>query len=124
VRPAQHCDGTSLVPLLRGADRLEREAIFWHYPHYSNQGGSPAAAVVAGDWKLVLHFEDNRVELYDLASDPSEQADRSASEPERAARLLGLLRAWQAEVEATIPEPNPEYEAKLKRTRVPDNARE
>ena len=52
-KPEQHQDGRSLVPLLRGGATAEREAIYWHYPHYSNQGGFPGGAVRMGDWKLI-----------------------------------------------------------------------
>src|SRR5699024_2970384 len=41
--PGQHKDGTSLVPLLRGEKHLKRDAIYWHYPHYGNQGGTPGS---------------------------------------------------------------------------------
>jgi arylsulfatase A-like enzyme len=108
-RPAQHVDGVSLVPLLSGVDHLDREAVFWHYPHYSNQGDSPAAAAVSGNWKLIQHFEDGKIELFDLEADPSEQNDLSRAEPARVARLLGLLQAWQTEIEALIPEVNPDF---------------
>lgn len=122
--PKQHCDGVSLMPLLRGRDQLEREAIFWHYPHYSNQGDAPAAAVVCGNWKLIEHFEDDRVELFDVAADPSEMQDVAAAEAPRAARMLALLKAWQREVEAKIPEANPNPAVALKQLRGEDNARE
>ncbi|MFW5858143.1 MAG: sulfatase [Planctomycetota bacterium] len=124
LRPEQHCDGVSLLPLLEGADRLDRDAIFWHYPHYSNQGGPPAASVVAGPWKLILHFEDERTELFFLPDDISETRDRSAEHPDVTAALLTKLRAWQQDVEAKIPEPNPEWEAKRIRPEVPNNAHE
>ncbi|MHC4736738.1 MAG: sulfatase, partial [Planctomycetota bacterium] len=64
LKPKQHVDGVSLVPLLKGKEKLERNAIFWHYPHYGNQGGSPGGAVRAGDYKLIEFYEDNRAELY------------------------------------------------------------
>ncbi|MHC4788061.1 MAG: sulfatase, partial [Planctomycetota bacterium] len=64
--PQQHCDGVSLMPLLKGSQELERDAIFWHYPHYGNQGGTPGSSVRAGDWKLIEFFEDGRLELYNL----------------------------------------------------------
>src|SRR5262249_47580165 len=44
-RPHQVLDGVSLVPLLKGTGTLKRDALFWHYPHYSNQGGKPGGAV-------------------------------------------------------------------------------
>jgi len=51
--PEQHTDGVSFVPLIRGEDRLAREAVYWHYPHYSNQGGTPGCSVRSGDYKLI-----------------------------------------------------------------------
>ena len=66
LRPEQHRDGVSLVPLLEGGTTLSRPALFWHYPHYSNQGGFPGGAVRMGPWKLVERYEDGRVHLYDL----------------------------------------------------------
>ncbi|HMP76711.1 MAG TPA: sulfatase [Kiritimatiellia bacterium] len=124
LRPAQHCDGVSLMPLLRGGDRIARDAIFWHYPHYSNQGGTPAASLVAGDWKLIEFFEDGRLELYNLADDPGEQRNLAAGQPDRAAELHARLKAWQAGVEARIPEPNPDYERMLLQPATPSNAYE
>ena len=111
LRPEQHCDGESLMPIMQGRDILTREAIYWHYPHYSNQGGAPAAAMVAGDWKLIEFFEDGQVELFNLRDDPGEQNDRAASAPDRAASMLASLKTWQSDVEARIPEPNPDYQA-------------
>ncbi|MFW6154514.1 MAG: sulfatase [Planctomycetota bacterium] len=113
--PDQHADGVSLLPLLRGGEALDREGIFWHYPHYSNQGGTPGAAVVDGPWKLIRFFEDDRLELYHLDTDVSEQHDLADAHPDIARRLRGRLTAWQREVEALIPEPDPDYEAKAAR---------
>ena len=124
-RPQQHCDGVSLMPLLRGGDQLDREAIFWHYPHYSNQGGAPAASVVSGQWKLIEHFEGNRLELFDLENDPSETRNLAVQHPEIVGRLYALLHEWQKQIEAKFPEPNPDYqrlhEAALQPA-VPNNA--
>jgi arylsulfatase A-like enzyme len=50
MRPDQHVDGTSLAPVLKNPSAAEREALFWHYPHYSNQGGFPGGGVRTGDW--------------------------------------------------------------------------
>src|SRR5205814_337722 len=47
----RNVDGVSLQPLLRGEEASERP-LFWHYPHYSDQGGVPAGAVRLGDWYL------------------------------------------------------------------------
>ncbi|MEX0653952.1 MAG: sulfatase [Phycisphaeraceae bacterium] len=113
LRPDQHADGVSLLPLLRGEGAPDRAGIFWHYPHYSNQGGTPACAVRAGDWKLIEFFEDARLELYNLRDDLEEQHDRAADEPARVTELHGKLVAWRESIEAKIPEPNPDYAAMM-----------
>jgi len=105
----QVLDGRSLRPALRGERQSER-ALFWHYPHYGNQGGAPAAAIRRGDWKLIEWQEDNRVELFDLAHDLGEENDLAAREAARAERLRTELRAWQKQVGARFPTPNPNYD--------------
>lgn len=122
LMPEQHVDGVSLMPLLKGANELDRDAIYCHYPHYSNQGGTPATSMVSGDWKLIEFFEDNRLELFNLSIDPSEQDDLAAREPKRTAEMAAKLHAWQKEIEAKIPEVNPDYESQLKRPAIPNNA--
>ena len=107
-RPAEVVlDGLSLRPILTEAESLPPRDLFWHYPHYSNQGGRPAAALVRGHEKIVEHFEDGRLELFDLADDPGERRDLSAARPERAADLRNRLVAWRARVGAVLPRRNP-----------------
>src|SRR5262249_35453730 len=108
-QPGQVLDGTSLVPLLKGGSLPERP-LFWHYPHYGNQGGAPGAAIRHGDWKLIEWFEDGRTELCNLANDPGEQHDLAAPQPQRVAALLAELHAWQQQVAAKFPTPNPNYD--------------
>ncbi len=113
ARPEQHIDGKSLWPLLnRTAETLDRDFIFWHYPHYSNQGGRPGAAVVSGDFKLIWHFEDDRCELFDLKNDVSESRNLAPTHPEVVGRLKGSLESWQRDARAAIPRPNPAWPAK------------
>jgi arylsulfatase A-like enzyme len=99
-RPRQHLDGVSLVPLLRGGDRIDREAIFWHYPHYANQGGFPGGAIRVGNWKLIERYEDGRLHLYNLADDVGERNDRAADQPDRTARMRKQLHEWYGQVGA------------------------
>jgi arylsulfatase A-like enzyme len=101
-------DGQSLVPLLKGQDRPDRP-LFWHYPHYSNQGGGPAGAVRIGDFKLIEWFEDMRVELYNLREDLSEKNNLSAKMPEKVAELRNLLHIWRENVGAQMLTLNPDY---------------
>jgi arylsulfatase A-like enzyme len=107
--PEQHCDGESILPLLRGEQGLERDAIFWHYPHYGNQGGTPGCSIRSGDYKLIEFFEDGRLELYNLRDDISEDHNLADELPEVTKHLHQQLVAWRGQVEAKIPQPNPEY---------------
>jgi arylsulfatase A-like enzyme len=110
-RPArgQNLDGRSLLPLLKGRPLPER-TLFWHYPHYGNQGGAPGAAIRRGDWKLIAWQEDGRMELFHLGRDPGETTDLAAKEPRRVRALLKELRAWQKQVGAKPSTPNPAYD--------------
>jgi len=103
-RPERFVDGRSFAPALRG-DAFARGPVFWHYPHYSNQGGGPAGAVREGSLKLVEWYEDGRVELFDLERDPGETRDLAAERPNDAARLRSQLAAWRASVDAKMPTP-------------------
>jgi arylsulfatase A-like enzyme len=105
--PEQHKDGVSIVPLLEETGIPERDAIFWHFPHYGNQGGAPACSVRKGKYKLIRFFEDGHLELYDLEKDVSERDDLSIALPGLAARLNNLLSEWLKDVCAKIPELNP-----------------
>ena len=100
ARPKQHLDGVSLLPLLRGQDTVKRDALFWHYPHYSNQGGIPGAAVRMGDWKLIERFEDGSANLYNLQDDIGERNDVAKEQPDRVAAMRNRLHAWYKDVDA------------------------
>jgi arylsulfatase A-like enzyme len=107
LKQSQHIDGLTLVPLLKRKGKHGREAIFWHYPHYGNQGGSPSSAVRAGDYKLIEWFEDDTVELYNLKDDIGEQNNLADKMPRKAARLKKMLSLWRKKVSARMPTPNP-----------------
>ncbi|MCP4399409.1 MAG: sulfatase [bacterium] len=107
--PEQHCDGESILPLLKGGSSLERDAIFWHYPHYGNQGGTPGSSVRSGDYKLIEFFEDGRLELYNLREDISEEQNLAKTHSDIAKRLHDMLVQWRERVEAKIPQTNPDY---------------
>ena len=109
LKPEQHVDGVSLLPLLKGAQSLEREAIFWHYPHYGNQGGTPGSSIRVGDFKLIHFFENDRVELYNLREDVGEDYNLASEKPDLVEKLKIQLVNWREKIEAKIPQPNPEY---------------
>jgi len=101
-------DGVSIMPLLK-RDRMKERPLFWHYPHYSNQGVEPGSAVRLGKFKLIDNFEKGRLELYDLEKDLSETTDISASNPEKTKELFKLLEDWREKTNAKMMEPNPNW---------------
>lgn len=106
LRPEQHRDGKSFVPALEGKIK-DRGAVFWFYPHYSNQGGEPVAAVREGQWKLV-HFLDGRApELFDLEGDISEATNVADREPQRVNIMSNDLQEWMRSCRCIMPERNP-----------------
>jgi arylsulfatase A-like enzyme len=102
-------DGIDIGPALHG-DSLQREALYWHYPHYSNQGGVPGGAIRRGDFKLIEFYENAKLELYNLQQDIGEHHNLAAAQPERAKELQGMLAHWRARVDAVMPKPNPNYD--------------
>jgi arylsulfatase A-like enzyme len=107
--PTQHPDGVSILPVFQGARDFERGPIYWHFPHYGNQGGRPGCSIREGDWKLIEFFEDNRLELYNLREDIGEETDRAEAEPALRDDLHRKLKAWREEVGALIPQKNPHW---------------
>jgi len=130
-------DGESLLPLLQGKGRLQRQAIFWHFPGYLNapviRGREldvrtgfrtrPVSIIHKGDWKLHLFHEEwqldggraklpqnNAVELYHLRDDIGERNDLAGTNTVKRDELLDDLLAWQRSLDAVMPSrPNPQY---------------
>lgn len=100
AKPKQTLDGISLVPLLKRSGSIAERPLFWHYPHYSNQGGMPGGAIRVGDFKLIERFEDGRVHLYNLKDDIGERNDLVKKNVDRVASLREQLHAWYQEVDA------------------------
>ncbi len=104
----QHIDGVSLVPVLRNPfAKFDRGPLFFHYPHYSNQGGFPASAMRSGDFKLIQDLEDGEYELYNLKEDIAEHNNISQLEVEKVKEMAAELDAWRKEVKARSLRPNP-----------------
>lgn len=98
--PLDRLDGRSIVPILTGTASAEPRNLFWHFPHYTNQGGRPAGAIRQGDWKLIEHHEDERIELFNLKADPGEREDLSNREMQRVRRMRMTLDEWRKSVGA------------------------
>lgn len=102
-------DGVDLRPLLEEHGTIHRDALYWHIPHYTNQGGKPGGAVREGDYKLIEYYENGRRELYNLASDPRETHNLAEQMPDRVSALAAKLAAWRKSVGAQMNSPNPDY---------------
>lgn len=103
-------DGIDLLPHLRGGDPPPERPLFWHYPHWGNQGGFPGGAVVLGEWKWVERYRADGIhdgELYRLTTDQGEQDDRADRDLDRASEMARLLGRWREEVDAKMPTANP-----------------
>ncbi len=111
-------DGESIMPLLKQSGKFERDAIYFHFPHYHGQSIGPAGAIRQGRYKLIEWFEksidgvqtDGAIELYDLEKDLNEQNDLSRQKPQLAAELYVKLKQWQQSVGAQMMTRNPDYQ--------------
>ena len=112
LKPQQHLDGVSFLPLLKGEAAQRGKPLFWHYPHYANQGGSPNGVIRDGDWKLIEWYEDGSLELYNVPQDIGEQHNLAAEQPAKVKELHEKLIAWRKEVGALMPTSNPDANAK------------
>jgi arylsulfatase A-like enzyme len=102
-------DGESLLPVLNNNKKLQRDELFWHFPHYHGSGWKPGSAIRNGDWKMVVHYEDERTELFNLAVDPGETADISIQNPDKVAELKAILDQKLAETNAKFPKVNEKF---------------
>jgi arylsulfatase A-like enzyme len=110
LRPEEHSDGVSLLPLLRG-DSIPLRPLIWHYPHYGNQGGDPVSIIRLGEWKLIHYYETGAEELYNLNDDIGEKNDLSEKKPELAADLHKQLFEYLESVNAKFPSNEPGYDS-------------
>ncbi|MFO0842025.1 MAG: sulfatase [Gemmataceae bacterium] len=115
LSPPEGLDGVSFAPLLLGKGELKARTVYWHFPHYNNQGGRPAGAVREGDWKLVAHYDAGAPELYNLAADPGETTNLLGSQMKRATAMKLKLLAWRERVKAQENSPNPDFDETLYR---------
>lgn len=96
-------DGESLRPLFNGGE-LQRDALYFHYPHFAfHKDNRPASAIRTKQYKLIHHYDDDSVELYDLEKDLSETKDLAAAKPDLARNLKARLQKWLVETKADLP---------------------
>ena len=116
----QQLDGMSLVPLLEGRSNpaIATRDLFWHYPHYGNQGGEPSSIIRHGAWKLIHYYEDGRDELYNLDTDPGEHNDVHKAHTATTTQLRERLDIWLVDIKAQLPTPDPQYDAAQEQKRL------
>ena len=118
-------DGENLLPLFKGAGKLKRQAIFWHFPGYLDDPvirgrdpvfrSRPVSVIRKGDWKLHLYHEewqlgggrekiatDNAVELYNIATDIGERKNLANENKAKRDELLDDLLKWFKSVNAPL----------------------
>jgi arylsulfatase A len=103
-------DGVSLAALVTGSGPAPKRNLFWHFPHYTNQGSRPSGAMRNGNWMLVEYYDAEQVELYDLGNDLGENHDVAARNPERVVRMRASLADWRKSVHAQENQPNPNFD--------------
>jgi arylsulfatase A-like enzyme len=101
-------DGKSVKTSFEG-NKQDRGSLYWHYPHYSNQGGRPAGAIRVGDFKLIEFFDNGDLELYNLKKDIGETHNLTTSNKTKTTELVKELHAWRASVKAKMPTINKNY---------------
>lgn len=102
-------DGVSILPVLTGEKKLDREALYWHFPHYRVGDIVPFSIIRDGEWKLIKRYEGKEFELYHLGEDLAEENDLSTEMPEKVAQLDKKLMNWLDQVNARLPKENPAY---------------
>lgn len=108
--PPVGLDGVSIAALLTGRGPAPQRSLFWHFPHYTNQGSRPSGAMRDGNWAFVEYYDDEGLELYDLSADISEMQNLAAQQPDRVAKMRAALAAWRTEVGAQTNKPNPNFD--------------
>jgi arylsulfatase A-like enzyme len=116
LRPEDHKDGVSFLTYLKNpAAAPSGRKLFWHYPHWGNQGGSPGTAIRDGKWKLIRWSWPARSELFDLEADPSESNDISTEHPDRAAEFEKEIDSFLRETQARSFSKNPNFSGKFEK---------
>jgi arylsulfatase A-like enzyme len=105
-------DAPSFARVLLGKRQRVRP-MFWHFPHYNNQGGRPGGAMRDGNWKFIEYYDTGDRELYNLATDSGESQNVAARHPDRTAEMSRRLHGWIKSMNAQTNAPNPNFKPEL-----------
>jgi len=119
LKPNEHQDGVSLLPVMEG-EKIKERPLIWHYPHYGNQGGEPSSIIRLGNWKLIHYYEDNYDELYNLKKDIGERNNVTNEHPKMVKELHKQLFDYLNRIGAKYPKKDPLYNA-IKAQQYHDN---
>jgi arylsulfatase A-like enzyme len=106
-------DGVDLGPLLLAGGNLAERKLYWHFPHYNNQGGRPAGAVRDGNWKYITYYDTGETQLFDLEKDVEEKHNLAGEQAAVVARLKKLHEEWLTKIDAQRNTPNPDFDPAL-----------
>ena len=118
LQPTQHIDGISLKPILEGKEINVDRPLYWHYPHYGNQGGEPSSIIQQNGWKLIHYWEDDREELFKLPSTEKDELNVITKHPKIAKKLSKQLLSWLKEVNAKYPKKDEEFDEDKRQKRL------
>jgi len=100
-------DGLDLSDLiLDPSANLERDTLYFHFPHYHSQGLGPQGAIREGNYKLIEYYENSLLgkagayELFDLEADLAERQNLADEQPERVEAMSAKLSEWRKSVGA------------------------
>lgn len=97
-------EGLDLKPVFEGADSLDRDALYWHYPHNRPDVKLFMGSVILeGDWKLYDGYSVMPDALFNLKDDPMEKNNLLSGNPELADRLRKKLHLWLDQVDGKMP---------------------
>ncbi len=99
-------EGLDLMPLFKGSQKLDRNTLYWHYPHNRPDVElDMGSSIIIGDWKLYEGYGVIVDALFNLKDDPMETQNQIQQHPEVAEKLRGKLHQWLQSVDAKMPPP-------------------
>ncbi|MCB1230956.1 MAG: sulfatase [Verrucomicrobiae bacterium] len=104
-------EGGSITHLFRGEEtpvKRAREELVFHFPHY--QGDTPHSALLLDHWKIMHFYETGETHLFDIDRDIAERHDLATEKPELVSALEEKLFVYLAEINAQMPERNPQFD--------------
>ncbi|GAB4107797.1 sulfatase [Echinicola sediminis] len=95
-------DGQSFVHLLKGkSSKSQDRPLLWHFPNTYYH--PPYSAVRKGDWKLIYHHVDQKLELFHLTDDIGESSDLSTTNKNKTKEMAKLMTTLLKETKAQMP---------------------